>query len=87
MADRYMTRRECKAAMAEVGSDIADIKRALVGDDMRGGMVKDIERLNMKVDQIVENGKNSTKFLNRWKLAIFGAAISLTVAIVGVFLR
>jgi len=38
----YVTRAECKQMMSGVKDDISVMKKALVGDDMRHGIVKDV---------------------------------------------
>jgi len=38
----YVTKDDCVKSMAPIQSDITTIKKALVGDDLRGGIVKDV---------------------------------------------
>ena len=39
---KYITANQCEKNIAGIKSEIDVIKRALVGDDMRGGIVKDM---------------------------------------------
>ena len=94
MATKYVTKSDCSDKMGAAAaqrtvilSEIATIRRALIGEDLRGGLVKDVEKLNGKVDQIAENGKNSATLLNRWKIAAAGFVVSLTIAIIGLASR
>jgi len=93
----FVSRAECAAISTDLKADLKILKHALVGDDMRGGMVKDISNLTNKVDGIVANRvtdntarqeekKNEllkTELSLRWKIALGVAALgSLTAVIV-----
>jgi len=41
----YVTRDECFQISGEIRKDIATIKKTLVGEDMRGGIVKDVQEI------------------------------------------
>lgn len=69
--------------MKEVSCDLDLVKKALIGNDMRGGMVKDVERLNLKVDDLVKQGQSNKEIDTKWKLAIFAAISAAVVSIVG----
>lgn len=51
-----MTRAECTGIMSPLLTDIATIRRAMVGNDLRGGMVKDVA--DMKMEMRAANGVN-----------------------------
>jgi hypothetical protein len=40
--DEYVTKADCAKNMAPINSDLLTIKKALVGDDLRGGLVQDV---------------------------------------------
>jgi len=41
----YVTRDECFQISGEIRRDIATIKMTLVGEDLRGGIVKDVQEI------------------------------------------
>jgi hypothetical protein len=49
---KFITRKEFEDYMARIGRDITDIKSALIGDDMRGGLVKDVADLKNSYSQL-----------------------------------
>jgi len=81
----FVTRAECVAQRREVRADIITIKKALVGDDLRGGVVKDCTDMKKDIKGIkkVMNDVNNQKMKNqelslKWKLGI-------AVALIGAF--
>ena len=80
---KFVSRAECTAAMKEVSADLDLVKTALIGNDMRGGMVNDVAQLNMKVDSLVKQSQLNKEIGLKWKLAIFGALASAVISIVG----
>lgn len=51
-----MTRSECSGIMTPLLKDVQTIRNALVGDDLRGGMVKELAE--MRSEQKSVNGVN-----------------------------
>ena len=52
--DEFVTKTECRQRMSGFQDDLATVKKAIIGDDMRGGMVRDIAEIKGKV----KNGGN-----------------------------
>jgi hypothetical protein len=44
-SDPYVTRDECFQISGEIRRDISTIKKTLVGEDLRGGIVKDMQEI------------------------------------------
>ena len=42
---KFMTRNECAQITTHLKEEVKTIKRALFGEDMRGGMVKDVQEI------------------------------------------
>lgn len=52
--DDYVTKAECLAISGNIMKELQIIKKALVGDDMRGGLVKDVSDLKKERSTGVE---------------------------------
>jgi hypothetical protein len=48
----YVTRDECFQISGEIRKDISTIKKTLVGEDMRGGIVKDVQEIKSATSAI-----------------------------------
>lgn len=72
----YVTRSECHKNIKSLKEDINVIKLALVGPDLRGGLVKDVGVLKGTVDKI----KNHRAGISKRNVTL------LSVGISGVFL-
>jgi hypothetical protein len=48
----FVTRMECMQISGEIKSDLATIKKTLVGEDMRGGLVKDVQEIKSATSAI-----------------------------------
>ena len=46
---KYVTSKQCASTKTYFESELKTIKKALTGDDMRGGMVKDMAELKAKL--------------------------------------
>lgn len=55
--DDFVTKGECGQKMVGVQTDLAMVKKAIMGDDMRGGMVRDISEIKGRVNK-ANNGGN-----------------------------
>jgi len=80
---KYVTRGECQVAMLTVGTDITMIKKAMIGDDMQGGMVKNLAGLNAKVDRLIQEKQCAGEISLKWKLMIASAVASALIAAAG----
>ena len=48
----YVTRDECFQISGEIRRDISTIKKTLVGEDLRGGLVKDVQEIKSATSAI-----------------------------------
>jgi len=48
----YVTHAECIQVSGEIKSDLNTIKKTLVGEDMRGGLVKDVQEIKSATSAI-----------------------------------
>lgn len=86
----YITRSECAAISTSIKKDLDIVKLALVGPDLQGGMVKQVNDLHDKVEKInglVSNHKSedsaSKERWSREKIALIGATGTILGIILG----
>ena len=93
---QYVSLIECQSINTDIKADLKILKHALVGEDLRGGMVKDIGDLKSKVDSLTSNrltDNNSRKqeaanaFIKsdlhlKWKIALFTSMLASITAVV-----
>ena len=48
----FVTRDECFQIIGEIKNDLQLVKKTLVGDDMRGGLVKDVQEIKSATGMI-----------------------------------
>jgi len=84
---KYVTREECIKAMEQVAIDIKVMKRALVGEDMRGGIVKDIAELKSKINEFNHVSTVKAELSLRWKIAILGSLVALIGILADLIIR
>lgn len=75
---KCVTKADCDVRMAPLGKSIDTIEKALVGDDMMGGLVGEVHEVKAKVDSLIKDKEISLL----WKLAIFSTGFTAFVAIV-----
>jgi hypothetical protein len=86
----FVTRAECSAISTDIKADLKIVKSAVVGEDLRGGMVKDIGDLKLKVDAIAstntsdkaerkQNDREKRDTSLKYKIAL----LSLLSAVIG----
>ena len=81
---QFVTHSECRDTTDIVKADLRILKVAMVGVDLRGGMLKDFTDLRSQVDKLLTS-KEETKVLDkekresalRWKLLAVGFACTL----------
>ena len=73
----FVTRTECDTMMGQVGRDIDIVKKALVGDDFRHGIVKDVADIKSQMIDFKNTQKEKRETSLRWKLAAAGFAFTL----------
>jgi len=74
---RFVTESECAIFRSEIKDELKIIRRAIGGDDMRGGIVKDVADLKV----MLRNQRKTEELSNRWKATIYGTVIT-TVGLV-----
>jgi hypothetical protein len=85
---RMMSKADCAKAMQPLEGDIKQIREALVGVDLRGGLVKDVQQLNSKLDDIIDDAKSAKQLAaevrdstRQWRLIIFGSLLAAMLAL------
>lgn len=81
-AKAYVTEEICAKRVSEMKTDLATIKKALIGEDMRGGIVKDLADLILKFNANEESKETSL----RWKLIVFSAVSALLGTVLGIII-
>lgn len=82
-----VTHEECAQAMEPLRTTLQDVKNAIVGKDLRGGLVQQVNNLDNKVTNIVtefeaeradakKENEEKRKENFRWKLAALSFAFS-----------
>jgi len=79
----YVLRAECLEISGGIKTELTIIKKALVGEDMRGGLVKQVNELTDQVARMQESKK--LQEARHWKLkfALFG----LLMTIIGIIIE
>lgn len=79
----YITRSECASQRAPVIADITIIKKALVGEDLRGGIVKactvmqeDIKEMKKSINDANHKQEKKQELALKYKIVITAAVIS-----------
>lgn len=85
-----VTRQECFEAMDPIKSTLIDVKNALIGKDLRSGLVQQVNNLDNKVTNIItqwetEKKENEKKHQENLKLKL--AILSLAATFLGFFLK
>jgi hypothetical protein len=85
-----VTRLECAEAMEPMRGTLAEIKNALIGKDLTGGLVQQVNNLNSKVENLItqwneqkEKNKEKRAANLAWKLA----AVGFASAVIGIVLE
>lgn len=57
-SSEFVTKVECRQITSSFQEDLVTVKKAIMGDDMRGGMVRDISEIKSQVNKVnkVNNG-------------------------------
>ncbi|MCJ7633385.1 hypothetical protein MUP77_13485 [Candidatus Bathyarchaeota archaeon] len=79
--DDFVTKIECRQITSGFQDDLATVKKAIMGDDMRGGMVRDISEIKGRVNK-VNNGGNGS--LGKRERAMIYVTLIGTGGLVGV---
>jgi hypothetical protein len=88
---KYITVEDCKETREQILHELKTIKKAIIGDDLRGGMVAQVNNNSNQLAQLQEdfndfvNGrekekKQSAELSNKWKLTIAGAILAAVSA-------
>lgn len=88
MADTlFVTKEDCSKVTNALTMDMKQIKTALIGEDMRGGIVKDVadtkkDIAEIKADIANQNGNNRESLGRKEKAMIYCAVIAASSMIV-----
>ena len=81
--EEFVTKAECYKTHAQITSDFGTIKKALVGDDLRGGLVKDVADTKKDIAEIKttlkdngDNGSNNGGLGRKEKAMLYVALIT-----------
>jgi len=92
MAEEFVTKAECYKTHAQITNDFATIKRALVGDDLRGGIVKDVADTKKDISEIKTSMKNGNgnghngRLGRREKAMVYSALITSVGGTTGIII-
>jgi len=73
----YVTHSECAEISGQIRKEITVIKNSLVGEDMRGGLVKDVESMKNSVETIKTYIDNEKTKGRDWRLLGFAVTTSV----------
>jgi hypothetical protein len=80
----YVTKEDCDAAMTPLAKDMTTVKDALVGPDLRGGLVGDVKELKVQFKHLEEREANRKHYRTWWEVTIVGATVAATSIIVNI---
>lgn len=75
----YVTKAECAETSGQIRDEISIVKKALVGEDLRGGLVKDVSDMKNDLKDMKKYINNQKTKGRDWRLfgfAILGSAVS-----------
>ena len=79
-----VSRQECAEAMEPLKSTMETVKNALVGKDLRSGLVQQVNNLDNKVQNLItqsdeekRQAEKKRKEILRWKMAAVGFAATV----------
>jgi len=75
----YVTKVECAEISGQIRNEISIIKKALVGEDLRGGLVKDVSSMKNDLKDMKKYINNQKTKGRDWRLlgfAVLGSVIS-----------
>jgi len=88
---KYVTRTECAQISGQISGELSILKKALVGEDMRSGVVKDIADLKNDVKGIKQYVNDEKTKGRDWRLLGFSLLASIlggtVVAVITYFLH
>lgn len=79
----YMTKSECFQISSAIRKDMDVMKKALVGDDMRGGIVKDLS----EIKTALKNNSGTRGLGRKEKAIIYSSLIGTTGLIIVELIR
>jgi len=89
----FVTRAECSAMMEQNSCDIKDIKKAIIGEDLRGGLVRDVGLIKDQIHEMQTAQANQKKAAEgkqqsilTWKTTAVVVLFSLGSALLTYFL-
>ena len=89
MTEEFVTKDECYKINEDIKSDISQIKTALVGEDLRSGLVKDVTeiRMTLKNSHLHSQGNNNEGFGRRERAIVYSSAIASSGLVIAEVLK
>lgn len=84
---RFISREECAKMHEQVGHDLKIIQKALVGEDLRGGLVKDVSDMKTSITSLSNKKDKDIDFTRSWKLAVLATVLSSVALLASEFIR
>ena len=72
---RYVTADECARVSGDIRRELSILKKALVGDDMRGGIVKDVQ----DIKNTLKTASSVANFVKPVVVAVLSAIITALI--------
>jgi hypothetical protein len=93
MTEEFVTKAECYKTHAQILTDFGTFKKALVGDDLRGGIVKDVADTKKDIAEIKTalknnggNGSNNGRLGKKEKAIVYSALITSVGGTTGIII-
>ena len=74
--EEFITKAECYKTHTQITTDFATIKKALVGDDLRGGIVKDVADIKAALNNPPKSSGGCDHLSRRERAMIYCAVIA-----------
>lgn len=91
---KYITIEECQKCNGDLKDDLKTIKNALIGENMRGGLVQQVNELATTLQDLITDKSDEKKDVDdkkvrsqRWKIAAFTAFAGILGIFLGHFLQ
>jgi hypothetical protein len=84
---QWVSRAECAQISGQIRDELAILKRAMVGEDLRSGLVKDIADLKNDVKSIKQYIDDQKTKGRDWRLLAFSIMGSIITGVVMVLIR
>lgn len=83
-SSEFVTKVECRQITSSFQEDLVTVKKAIMGDDMRGGMVRDISEIKSQVNKVNKVNKVNNGGLGKRERAMVYVSLIGTGGLVSV---